>query len=157
MIQYFVWYMPNGRITIVSEAVVFAVVSLAWRWVLSSIFRRAPKQAVAVYGTEAVCAEIDQILRAEAYCPFEVRYVVGGTFMEPSPSPETSLKLSARIERVAALEAEESVLAEVADVSCSLARDTEDGRSIEDRGPGSLRPPPRALIEYFRGFGHYGR
>ena len=104
MIQYFVWYMPNGRITIVSEAVVFAVVSLAWRWVLSSIFRRAPKQAVAVYGTEAVCAEIDQILRAEAYCPFEVRYVVGGTFMEPSPSPETSLKLSARIERVAALE-----------------------------------------------------
>jgi lipopolysaccharide/colanic/teichoic acid biosynthesis glycosyltransferase len=76
LIQYFVWYVPNGRVVIISQALAIGSITLLGRWVISSFYRRSPKRAVAVYGTRSVCAELDRILNNQAYCPFEVRSLV---------------------------------------------------------------------------------
>ena len=114
LIQYFVWYMPNGRIIVVTQAFALGSVSLAWRYVLSTIYRDAPKRRVAVYGTPFVCAEVDRILREQAFCAYEIQYFVESR--EASTEGDSAVELRADIQQLASLDALVGVESEAPEV-----------------------------------------
>ena len=88
LVQYFVWYVPNGRLIIVGNTAALAMVILLSRMIVSRRLRRSPPTPVAVYGTARVCAELHSILGEQAFCPFEIKSFVVDTREEvPSPTP----------------------------------------------------------------------
>lgn len=76
VLQYFVWYVPNGRITLLAQAVALVVVVLCTRAFARLRLQRAPRRAVAVFGTRKICAAIDETFRAHPHCPVRVSVFV---------------------------------------------------------------------------------